>query len=170
MLFIINNIIKGFIALCLFVWAMFMPKVGGYTFIGLYVAFQAYLFFMDSNKPNPDPSEWSIDEIEIIRKYHLALRFPFGAKNMSCQLNGFRWIGLFFLTPLLLWNHMWIAAAIVVVSFFITGSISARLDPFFFLSNAVSRGQMQFAAELDLLNQVSDRLSERMKQKIASQQ
>ena len=163
MLFIINNIIKGFIALCFFIWAIFMPKAGGYTFIGLYVAFQAYLFFIDSSKPNPDPSEWSIDEIEIIRKYHLALRFPFGAKNMSCQLNGFRWIGLLFLTPWLLWNHMWIGAAIIVISFFITGSISVRLDPFFFLGDAVNLGQMQFASELALLNQVSERLRERIK-------
>jgi len=163
MLFIINNIIKGFIALCFFIWAIFMPKAGGYTFIGLYVAFQAYLFFIDSSKAKPDPSEWSIDEIEIIRKYHLALKFPFGSKKMSSQLNGFRWIGLLFLTPLLLWNHMWIAAAVVVISFFITGSISVRLDPFFFLGDAVSRGQRQFAAELALLNQVSERLRERRK-------
>jgi hypothetical protein len=163
MLFIINNIIKGFIPLCLFIWAIFMLKAGSYTFIGLYVAFQAYLFFIDSRKPKPDPSEWSIDEIEIIRKYHLALKFPFGSKTMSSQLNGFRWIGLLFLTPLLLWNHMWIAAAVVVISFFITGSISVRLDPFFFLGDAVSRGQRQFAAELALLNQVSERLRERRK-------
>jgi hypothetical protein len=147
-----------------------MPKAGGYTFIGLYVAFQAYLFFIDSSKPKPDPSEWSIDEIEIIRKYHLAIRLPFGSKNMSCQLNGFRWIGLIFLTPLLLWNHMWLAAAVAVGSFFITGSISVRLDPFFFLGDAVSRGQRQFAAELALLKQVSDKLNERMKQRITSQQ
>ena len=143
-LFIINNIIKWFIPFCLFIWAIFMPKAGGYTFIGLYVAFQAYLFLIDFSKPNPDPSAWSPAEIEILRKYHLALRFPFGAKEMSCQLNGFRWIGLLFLTPFLLWNHMWIAGAIPVVSFFITGSISVRLDPFFFLRDAVNRGQLQF--------------------------
>jgi len=90
MLFIINNLIKGFIPLCLFIWAIFMPKAGSYTFIGLYIVFQAYLFFIDSRKPNPDPTEWSTDEIKIIRKYHLALRLPSGANIMSTQLNGFR--------------------------------------------------------------------------------
>jgi hypothetical protein len=154
---------RRFIPLCLFIWAIFKPRAGSYTFIGLYVAFQAYLFFIDSRKPNPDPSKWSIDEIEIIRKYHLALRFPFGAKTMSCQLNGFRWIGLLFLTPWLLWNHMWIGAAVVVISFFITGSIAVRLDPFFFMGDAVNHGHMQFASELALLNQVSERLRERIK-------
>jgi hypothetical protein len=135
-----------------------MPKVGSYTFIGLYIAFQAYLFFINSSKPNPDPSKWSIDEIEIIQKYHLALRFPSGANIMSTQLNGFRLIGLFFFTPWFLWNHMWVAAAVAVISFFIAGSMSVRLDPFFFLSDAVNHGKMQFASELALLKEVSERL------------
>ena len=162
MLFIMNNIIKGFVALCLFIWAILMPKVGGYAFIAVYVAFQAYLFFIDSLKPNPDPSKWSAHEIAIIRKYHPFLRFPFGARILSNQLNGFRWIGLLFLTPWLLWNHMWIAAAIVVISFVITASISVRLDPLFFLGDAVNRcDQTQFASELALLKQVSERLWER---------
>ena len=161
MLLIINNLIKGFIPLCLFIWAIFIPKTGSYTFIGIYIAFQAYLFFMDSNKPNPDPSKWSTDEIDIIRKYHLALSFPFGAITMSTQLNGFRWIGLFLFTPWLLWNHMWITAAVAVISFLVTGSITARLDPFFFIGDSVKNGNMQFVYELELLNEVSERLSGR---------
>ena len=168
-LFIINNIIKGFVPFCLFIWAIFMPTIGGWAFVGLYVVFEAYLFFIDSSKPNPDPAAWNPDEIEILRKYHLALRFSFGSKDMSCHLNGFRWIGLFFMTPLLLWNHMWLAAAIAVGSFFITGSLSVRLDPFFFLGDAVNRGQMQFAMELALLKQVSDKLNDRAKERASSQ-
>ena len=164
MFLIINNIIKGFPALCFFIWAILMPKVGGYAFIAVYVAFQACLFLIDSAKPNPDPARWFADEIEILRKYHLALRFRFGARIMSNQLNGFRWIGLLFLTPWLLWNHMWIATAIVVISFAITASLSVRLDPFFFLGDAVNRGgQMQFSSELALLNRVSEKLRERAK-------
>lgn len=170
MLFIVNNIIKSFIPLCLFVWAIFMPKAGGYTFVGLYVVFQIYLFTIDRFKPDPDPIEWSIDERNVIRKYHLALRFPFGANIMSSQLNGFRWIGLFLFTPLLLWHHMWLAAAVNFVSFFITGSISVRLDPFFFLGDAVRRGKRQFEDELIILKQVSDRLNDKMKQRIVSNQ
>jgi hypothetical protein len=157
--FIISNIIKGFIPFCLFIWGIFMTKAASYTFIGLYVAFQAYLFLIDFSKPNPDPSAWSPDEIEILRKYHLAFRFPSGAKEMSCQLNGLRWVGLLFLTPLLLWNHMWIAGAITVVCFFITGPISVRLDPFFFLEYAANRGQQKTDFELAMLERVSDKLN-----------
>lgn len=64
---------------------------------------------------------------------------------------------------------MWLAAAIAVGSFFITGSLSVRLDPFFFLGDAVNRGQMQFAMELALLKQVSDKLNDRAKERASSQ-
>jgi hypothetical protein len=65
---------------------------------------------------------------------------------------------------------MWIAAVILIASFFISGSISVRLDPFFFLGDAVKRGKLQFASELEVLNRVSERLRERMKEGINSQQ
>jgi hypothetical protein len=158
MMFIINILIKVVIPFGLFIWSIFMPVVGGYTFVGLYLAFQAYLLLIDSSKPNPDPSKWDTDEIEIIRKYHLALRFPFGANTMSTQLNGIRWTGLFIFTPWFLWNQMWIAAAVAAISFFVTASIAVRLDPFFFLGDAVNSGKMQFASELYLLKDVSERL------------
>ena len=161
MIFIINNLIKGLIPLGFFIWSIFMPKTGSYTFIGIYIALQAYLFFIDSNKPNPDPSKLSTDGIDIIRIYHLALSFPSGANIMSIQLNGFRWIGLFLFTPWLLLNHMWITAAVTVICFFVTGSITVRLDPFFFISDSVKNGNMQFVYELELLNEVSERLSGR---------
>lgn len=161
---IISNLMTGFIRFSIFVWSIFMPHAGGYTYLAIYIAFQSYLFFIDSsNKPSPDPEIWSPDEIEILRKYHLTLRFPFGSEDMSCHLNRFRWIGLLLLTPLVLWNHMWIVAVILIASFFISGSISVRLDPIFFLGDTVNRGKLQFTSELELLNRVSERLRERMK-------
>jgi hypothetical protein len=155
---LIGNITKAFIPLCLFVWALLMPTAGSYTFIALYTAFWAYLSFADLfGKPKPDPSKWSANEIAVLQRYHLALKYRFGARTMSCQLNGFRMVGLLF-APWLLWNHMWVAAAIVVAAFFVTGSMSVRLDPFYFLGDAVKRGQMEFADELAVLQQVSQRL------------
>jgi len=134
-----------------------MPKAGGYTFIAIYMALQAYLLVLDSEKPNPDPLKWTADEIEIIRKYHLALTFPYSANIMSLLLNGFRLVGLLFFTPLLLWNKIWLAAAVAFIGFFMTGSMAVRLDPFFFLADAVRHGRSQYAPELELLKNVSER-------------
>ena len=161
---IISNLIKGVIPFSIFIWSIFMPQAGCYTYLGLYLMFVAYLFIIDSNKPSPDPSNWTPDEIDVLRKYHLSLRFSFGAKDMSCQLNGFRWIGLLLLSPWALWNHLWIVGVVLVVTFAITGSISVRLDPFFFLGDAVNRGKSQFAYELNVLKKVSTKLNEKHSQ------
>lgn len=157
---IISNIQKFFVPLGLFIWALFMPHAAGYTYIIIYGLFGGYLFLIDKMKPNLDSEKWSTEEIEIIRKYHLALRFSFGTRDMSLYLNGFRWVSILWVI-LFLFNQMWFSALFLVISFFITASISVRLDPFFFLAQAVQSGQMQFAHELSLLKSISERLNEK---------
>lgn len=159
---ILSNIMKFFVPLCLFIWALFMPHAAGYTYIAIYGLFSGYLLIIDKTKPNPDPEKWSTEEIKIINKYYLALRFPFGAKDMSFYLNGFRWASILW-SILFLFNQMWFPALFLVIAFFITGPISVRLDPFFFLGQAVQSGQMQFTYELSLLQNVSEKLNERIK-------
>jgi tetratricopeptide (TPR) repeat protein len=155
---ILSNVMRFFVPLSLFVWGLFMPHAAGYTYLGIYALFAGYLILIDRLKPNPSTDKYSLEEIEIIKKYHLALKFSFGAKDMSVFLNGFRWSGILWVI-LFLFNQMWIPAIFTVVAFFITAGISVRLDPFFFLGQAVQSGQMQFASELSLLKQVSDKLN-----------
>jgi len=88
---LISNLMKFAVPLGLFVWLLFQPAIASYVFVGLAAIFVAYLFFIDiTGKPRPDPSIWIPDEIRVLRKYHLAIRFPFGAKDFSCYLNGIR--------------------------------------------------------------------------------
>lgn len=155
---LISNLMKFAVPLGFFVWSLFQPTIAGYVFVGLAAIFVAYLFFIDIiGKPNPAPSTWTSDEIEIIRKYHLAIRFPFGAKDFSCYLNGIRLSSLIWV-PWLLWNHLWIPAGFLAVNFFLTMSLSVRLDPFYFLSDAVNSGQYQFAGELAALQEVKEKM------------
>jgi len=159
--FILSNLIKFAVPMGLFVWSLFQAAIASYVFVGLAALFVAYLFFIDiTNRPKPDPLLWAPDEIEIMQKYHLALRFPFGARDLSCYLNGIRWSSLIWV-PWLLWNHLWIPAAFLVVNFFVTASLSTRLDPFFFLSDAVKRGQTRFVGELATLQAVQEKLIDR---------
>jgi hypothetical protein len=141
----------------MFIWALFMPQIAGYSYIAIYALFAGYLLLIDKFKPNPDPEKWTSEEIETIRKYHLALKFSFGAKDMSVFLNGFRWASILWIILFLI-NQMWFAAAFLVFAFFITADISVRLDPFFFLGQAVQSGQMQFSYELSMLQEVAEKL------------
>ena len=157
---LISNILKFAVPLGLFFWSLFKPTIAGYVFVGIAAIFVAYLFFIDiTNKPKPDPLIWNTAEIEALRKYHLAIRFPFGAKDFSCYLNGIRWSS-FIWVPWLLWNHLWIPSGFLAVNFFLTSSLSVRLDPFFFLSDAVNRGQYQLEEELVALQGIQEKLNE----------
>lgn len=159
---LLGNLIKFAVPLGLFVWSLFHPTIAGYVFIGLTPVFVAHLFFIDIiGKPKPDPSIWNSEEMEALRKYHLAIRFPFGAKDFSCCLNGIRWSSLIWV-PWLLWNHLWFPAVFLAINFFLTASLSVRLDPFFFLSDAVDSGQWQFAGELATLHSIRVKLNKRM--------
>jgi len=140
------------IPLGLFVYAIFNPYTATFIFLAATAIFEGYLFLIDRlNKPNPDPASWTEEEIKVIRKYHISLRYPFGAKDMSVVLNGFRWSAILWI-PLLLWNQMWVFAVILAANFLITGGLSVRLDPIYFLSDAVNRGKYKFNYELSLLN------------------
>lgn len=159
LILILSKLLYWSIPLGLFVWSIFSPATATYIFLAATAIFEGYLFFIDrANRPNPDPSRWSQEEIDVLRKYHLALRYPFGAKDMSVVLNGFRWSALLWV-PWLLWNQMWVFAVIIALNFFIAGDLSFRLDPFFFLSDAVNRGKYQFAGELSLLQEVAEKIS-----------
>jgi len=157
---LIINAIKFIVPLGMFIWALFMPRVGGYAYIVIYGLFAGYLILIDKLKPNPDNEKWTKEEIEIIKKYHLALKFSFGAKDMSLFLNGFRWASFLWII-LFLFNQMWIPAIFLVLAFFVTADISVRLDPFFFLGQAVQSGQSQFAYELSMLQRVAERLNKK---------
>lgn len=156
---LISSLMKFAVPLGLLVWSLFQPTIASYVFVGLAALFVGYIFFIDiANRPNPDPLLWTPDEIKVLQDYHLALRFSFGAKDFSCYLNGIRWSSLIWV-PWLLWNHLWIPAGFLVVNFFVTASLSVRLDPFFFLSDAVRRGQYRFSKEFSLLQQVQEKLN-----------
>lgn len=160
---VISNLMKLVVPIGLFVWSLFQPITASYVFVVITAIFVAYLFFIDIIcKPKPNPLIWNPDEFETLKKYHLGIRYPFGAKILSCCLNGIRWSSLIWV-PWLLWNHLWIPAGFLSLNFFLTASISVRLDPFFFLSEAVNRGQYQFTEELAILQDIQKKFNEDIK-------
>ena len=156
--FVISNVLKFFVPIALFIWSLFMPLFGTYAYIAIYFLFTVYLVLVDNLRPTPDPEKWTPSETQIIRKYHLALKFSFGSRDMSVFLNGFRWSGILFIV-LSVYHQLWFAAAFIIIAFFFTADISVRLDPFFFLSQAAQSGNKQIASELFLLQQVSNKLT-----------
>lgn len=160
--------------LAFFIWSLFQPSLAGYVFATLVAVLVGYLFFIDwANKPSIEQSEkWSKEEIEILRKYHIAFRVRFASRDFSCLLNAIR-VSSFVWVPWLAWNAAWIPAAFLAVNFFLSRSLAIRLDPFYFLRRARDRDEMissqtldsaalkravQTSHELILLQQVAEKL------------
>jgi len=149
------------VPLAFFIWSLFNLQTAAYAFIAVQILFEGYLFLGDRmGRPKPEPSDWTAEEIEIRRKYHLSYQNPFRAQKLSGLLNGFR-LSVIFWLPWLLWNELWIPVAFLIVNFFITASLSVRLNPIFFLENAVRKGQNQFSQELSLVREVGEKLKRR---------
>ncbi len=144
--------------LALFIWSIFNPQTAAYTFIGIVVLFEGYLFLRGSmGRRKPELSDWTAKEIEILTKYYLFLQNPFRTKKLSGLLNGFR-LSVIFWLPWLLWNELWIPVGFLILNFFITASLSVRLNPIFVLEDVVKKGQVQFSNELSSLREVAEKL------------
>ena len=146
--------------ICLMVWGYFSPVYAAYTFTAIYALFFAYLMFMDSFRTEP-AGLWDSEEKELISKYHLALRFPMGAKLFCTTLNSFRFPGLFLWFPWLLWNKIWWISAIQLVIFFASSSITIKLDPYVYLEDAFQNRMHPFSREYVILARVLERLNHR---------
>ncbi len=170
----LSNLTRLLVPLGFFVWSLFQPAIAAWVFMALATGLAGYLFFADiASRPKiavcgsgpcaygylpGDSSSWAPNEIKILRRYHLALRFPFAANTFSCCLNGIR-LSTILWVPWLLWNTLWIPAGFLILYFCLTSFLAVRLDPFFFLSDAVRRGKYQFADEFATLQQVRNRLN-----------
>ena len=57
-----------------------------------------------------------------------------------------------------LWHHLWIVSIFFLVNYFILNGIIAKLDPFFFLVDAIRKGSTQLEAEYSILMSVNKRI------------
>ena len=98
----------------LFIFAFFEPTIAGYTFSGLSILIALYAINMYSIKADPDPEIWTPSEIEVIKKYHLSLVYPFGSQIISALINVVRLSSILWI-PLLLIKHVWVPAAFLII-------------------------------------------------------
>ena len=146
------------------VFALKFTQVCGYIFITIHAyifLYCLYLYYM--KKPtNELLSIFDDAEKEVFLRYHVAIVFPFGARDFSCHINGFRWIGLLVLAPIMFIKGFWIPGSLSVALFFLSAEISLRLDPFYFLPIGASKsgyGDLHMEYELRLLRQVDEKFN-----------
>jgi hypothetical protein len=156
-LIIIVNLIRFWFPFIFFIWSLYNLTISTYIYTTIVILHSLYLIFLDFLKPSPNPKKFNKTEIELIRQYHLFLRYPLGSKFHSIILNTFRWSAILW-TPWLYWNSYWLSGSLLLVNFILLAGLSVRLDPIFFLSDAVSKGKFQFEDELENLNLLCNKI------------
>ena len=155
---LLANLVRFAVPAGFLAWSLKDPAVAGYVFAAVAAVFAAYLFFADrTGRPEPDPSAWGPEEIEVLRKYHLAIKYPLGSKHFSFFLNGFRWSCLAWVSWLL-WNRLWAPSTFLAAYFFLTAALSTRLDPYYYLTDGANQGRPGSAEKLATLQRVREKL------------
>lgn len=116
--------------LILLLWSWFKPGWASAFFLIIAYSFLAFLMSYDrSARPSPDPAEWTVDEIDTIRKHHIFLTTPMMARICNANLNIFR-LSVVLWIPWLLWNRVFIQPVLLGIFYFVPYSLCKRLDPF----------------------------------------
>jgi hypothetical protein len=143
--------------LILLLWSCFSPGWASAFFLLISYSFLAFLMFYDrSARPSPDPAEWTVDEIDAIRKHHFFLTTPSMARLCNANLNIFR-LSVVLWIPWLFWNRVFIQAALLGLLYFVPYSLCKRLDPF--NPNVGSYQQMTLASVIEKLRAKSIRVA-----------
>lgn len=154
-------VVVTYIVIPLFIiWLFFDPTVASYSFVVFIIIFEGHILF--ANKINPAFRELDMnsDELAALNKYHLYFRFPFASRQYSTAISGVQ-LSTFIWVPWLLYNSLWVLAIIIGFNYFLTSIIAPRLNPRFYLHDAVeSRGMSQYLPEMEAVDSVCEKIAE----------
>lgn len=94
----------------------------------------------------------------MLKKYHVFFRWPGFSTTLSGMLSAYN-ITVLLWVPWLLWQHVWVPAALLAVNYWVAGSVAWILRPRQFLHATVeehdNRGMMP---EMQAVDRVCERL------------
>lgn len=147
------------ISLAFIVWSFFGPIIASTIFISFFVILEGWLLLVHfSNKPKYNLRYFTPSELKVLKKYHLYFRYPFSSKSFSSTVSGIQ-LSAFIFVPWLLFNKIWMQAIIIGINYFIAGKIAVKLNPRFFLHDAVdNHGAMEFTDEMNAVDSVCEKI------------
>ena len=150
-------VLRGFIPIGMLIWAFYSPELATYIYLSITIVIEGYLFIIDYLKPEPDANKWSAEEIEIIKKYHIVLRYPSTSIKLSGLLDVFRLSAMVWI-PFTIWKNLWVGSIFFFINYIIANSIIVKLDPFFYLPDRIGRGATHLKKELSVFVSVNKKI------------
>jgi len=124
------------------------PTNASLSYVIFLMLFEGYIFLLNKiDKPilrNPD--ELSLSERAALKKYHLYFKYPFAASSFSSTLSSVQ-LATIVLVPWLLYKQIWIQAGMILSNYIFAAYLAQRLNPIFFLHNAVEKRGNEFLRE-----------------------
>jgi len=144
------------------IWSFFQPSIASYVFIIFLSCFEGWLlvaYFFGKPELVSSSKDWSAAELSVLRKYHLAFRFPFAIGTITSGLKAIS-LSSFIWVPWLLYKHYWIPAVLIGLNcVFVLSYLQIRCsDPRPYLEKVVNAGNLKYYDELEAVNTVYDKL------------
>jgi len=141
------------------IWGIFRPLPAAIAHMCFAGMFEGYLLLtVLLRRPAVPNVTWSDGELAAIRKYQVYFTFPFASREFSSVASGVQMTTLFW-SPWLLYKGHWILAVIVGVNYFVAGSLSMKLNPRFFLHEAVDkRRDLRYLDEMVAVDSVCEKI------------
>ena len=142
----------------LFLWSLASPTLPAWIFIAVLIIIDAVLLLLDFGaKGTPTRITVLPHEEETFRRHWIYLLLPGGASVICLWLQVTRWSAVFWV-PWLGYNGAWWLAAAIALHFFVTSSLSVRLNPIGPYALEAQRGNADFAREVQILQSLLKRL------------
>ncbi|WP_461209948.1 hypothetical protein [Desulfocurvus sp. DL9XJH121] len=121
---------------------------------------------MASSTFSPNPDTFLREEIEVILKYPLFFKYPFGSRSISAFLSGLQFFVALPVAGMLIYREQYPFILAAAATFFICLHLRPKLDPVFFLNEAKSRAKdpsmfFTFARELTIIESILFKLDPR---------
>lgn len=128
------------VLLPLIIWGLFEPGPAASAYLLLAAIFEAYLLWdWKANAPRPsDPSLRSDLRHVLARRYHQFLSRPGASVVLSSSCSAISLASILW-AILTLWNGMWLAAAGVLVTWYVATILASVLNPLHALDHATKR-------------------------------
>ena len=147
-----------YISLLLLVYSFWNINTGSLIFIVSCSLFNIYILLCNTAKIHIDESKWTKDEIDLIKNYHLYFRYPFASKSFSATASGIYVFGLVLFIWLMI-HGFWIKSGLVILNSLIAMAMQSKLNPLYFLHNAVEKQHKhKFAKEMELMDSVCKKM------------
>lgn len=159
----LHNMIIKVIVTGLFLSSFLYPTVAPFGLLSFFVLFELFIFVssirLSSHEFKLNNGEILTDDERLVaKKYSLYFKYPYTAKLYSSNLSLIGIIGLI-LIPWLLFHSLWIPTAFFVINYFIAQKLSVKLNPRFYLHDAVERNnQLEHTLEMHLVDSICNKL------------